>query len=218
MLRDRIYPYRIKSVSYIEWDPNRIYYPGKSQWWSPGKVLLCKIVTNKQRWRLIGAIDYIGFVYDSRIIGCFPKENSWPAEVLLCIYSSSYANAWYATHNKNNDVITSILSNLPIPKLSDHQIDHLTVIGIALHNCMIEISNKESNVNAPIAQYLINILLRTIDLSVANAIGLNAKAINEIDEFLFQTGKARPGTDLITFSTMISLLFLQLICLQIFIF
>ena len=191
--RDFISPFFIKNAKYLEWAPKKMYRSGRLEYWQPDKVVIGRCVTHKQRWRIKGAVDKVGFVYDSRIIGCIPKKD-WSSYALLVFLTSSYANAWYSSHSQHGDITLITLKRMPVPDFTEDQLEHLSALGEAISRCA-EISAKYKLDGKYITfnEYICGILLNEVDELVFDAFGLEAIHKTQIREFMKQAGEQRPG-------------------------
>jgi hypothetical protein len=192
--RDCIDPFFIKSAKYVEWAPEKMYTPSKFERWQPNKVVIGRQVSHKQRWRLQGAVDCVGFAYDTRIIGFIPAHNGWSPYALLSFLTSSYANAWYSSRSQQVDIIIKTLRKMPVPHLSEDQLDHLSALGEAISRCAEISATKDlEDVIIGVCEYAIGMLLQEVDELVLNAFGFNPTQKKQIREFMDQAGKQRPG-------------------------
>lgn len=192
--RDCIEPFFIKGGKYLEWAPEKMYTPSKLERWQPNKVVIGRQVTHKRRWRLKGAVDLVGFAYDSRVIGCIPTHENWSSYALLSFLTSSYANAWYSSHSQQGDITLELLRRMPVPGLSEGQLEHLSALGEAVSRCAEVIATKDlDDVSIAVCEYALGLLLQEVDDQVFKAWEFNAAQQDQIRMFLEQADNQRPG-------------------------
>jgi len=188
-------PFYLQVPKYIEWAPDKIYRPGKPEWWLPDKVLIPRHATDKHRWRLTACMDTGGVAYGERVLGGTIVDQKWTSAAVMCLLNSTIANAWYSTRSKVGHITKEILSMMPTPAADDGLIELLTGIGQALMGCAkwFREIDEEDIASLRTCSYLQRKLIKQVDIEFCKALGLSESDTVSIEEFMSADPFARPG-------------------------
>jgi hypothetical protein len=90
--------------------------------WQESKVIANAARISRGPWRIIAATDATGLYCSQRFHGIWPKVH-FPLEVIAGILNGPVANAILSASARRRDNLVSDLDNLPVPRLSERQME-----------------------------------------------------------------------------------------------
>ncbi len=95
------------------------------------KLIVNAIRQANNPWRIFAAIDREQVLVIKAFHYVLPKNNI-PIEVLVAVFNSMIANAWYASHYYQKDVKLEVLKKLPIPQTPPILVDQIKSLVVEI--------------------------------------------------------------------------------------
>ena len=178
-----------------------VLYPGDLQWPRPDlqpvfsspnrKVLVNSGRAPNNPWRLLAAMDNVGF-FPSQSFHCIvPKTASVRLEELVAVLNSSYANAWVDSRNRKRWISEDTLRDMPFPtftpSIQTEIVDRVTDI-MRIKQAYQGQDRRPSSRDSELRRHML-----AIDDIVCNALDIDEHGRHLFDQIF--AGHRRPGSE-----------------------
>lgn len=150
----------------------------------PEKIVINAFKQANNPWRIYGAIDKAQLLIIKTFHYALPKQGV-PVELIAAVLNSMVANAWYASHYYQKEVVLDTLKQLPFPSFNQTQIDNLVALVWEIEN--LKQAAKRN-------QELIRVKITEIDSLIFEAYNLNFEQQQQIKQWMTYHHE-RPGLE-----------------------
>ena len=150
----------------------------------PEKIVINAFKQANNPWRIYGGIDRAKLLIIKTFHYVLPRQGI-TAEIIAALLNSMVANAWYASHYYQKEVVLNTLKKLPFPSFNQTQGDKLAALVREIEGLKQEVKRDQKLIRTKVAE---------IDNVVFEAYQLNFEQQQQIKQWMTYHHE-RPGPE-----------------------